>query len=104
MTHKINDIMQIFVKDFDPPFADGKSYYCIGFLYPKNRSIPIEDYFDFPHKQWTRMELLSDLHFSVLPPGLIFRTPLGDVMIVLQNKLFPLNQDFRPAVKKSRPP
>ena len=64
-------------------------FHCIGFLFGKFRSIDPEDYFDFCFKTWSRVELLSDLRFEVLPAGMLLHTPSGQLKCVLESKLIP---------------
>lgn len=71
-------------------------FHCIGFLFGKFRSIDPEDYFDFYFKTWSRLELLSDLRFEVLPQGTLLHTPSGQLRCILESKLIP----FEAALKR----
>ena len=50
-----------------------------------------QEYTDFWNMQWYRIELESDLKFGVLPEGLLIRCPGGEVRVVRNSKLVPLN-------------
>ena len=78
----------------DPPcptqaLLEQQLFHCIGFLFGKFCSIDPEDYFDFYFKTWSRLELLSDLRFQVLPAGMLLHTPSGQFKCVLESKLIP---------------
>ena len=66
-------------------------YRCLGFLYRKQRAVYPEDYFDFENKTWEFKELQQDLRFGVLPPGMLLRSPGGQVYVILNAKLVPLD-------------
>lgn len=85
----------------DPPgpnqeLLEQQLFHCIGFLFGKYRSIDPEDYFDFYFKTWSRVELLSDLRFEVLPQGTLLHTPSGQLKCVLESRLIP----FEAALKQ----
>ena len=71
------------------------TYKCIGFLFGNFRTVDPEDYLDFRHKTWQRIELVSDLRFGVLPPGILLRSPTGQPYIVLNSKMCPLDETFK---------
>ena len=71
-----------------------KTYKGMGFLYGKYQSVHPEDYFDFLNKTWPLIELQNDLRFGVLPSGMLIRTPDGQIRVVLNAKLFPVDENF----------
>ena len=66
-----------------------KYFYCIGFLYPNKRNVPVDDYFDFLYLKWHRHQLFSDLRCNVLPTGLLLQTPNDEIVLVVENELQP---------------
>ena len=70
-------------------------YKCLGFLYGKHQSVYPEDYFDFLNKTWLLIELQSDLRFGVLPSGMLIRSPGGQIYVVLNAKLVPLDSALK---------
>ena len=73
-----------------------KTYKCVGFLYGKYQSVYPEDYFDFLNKTWALIELKQDLRFGVLPSGMLLRSPGGQVYVVLNCQLVPLDAALKP--------
>ncbi|HII94316.1 MAG TPA: hypothetical protein HA367_01030, partial [Candidatus Methanofastidiosum sp.] len=43
------------------------------------------------HMQWYRIELDSDLKMEVLPSGLLLRSPRGEIVVVSNSELVPLD-------------
>jgi hypothetical protein len=66
-------------------------YVCLGFLFPQGERVDPQEYTDFWHMQWFRIEMESDLKFGVLPSSLLLKCPGGEVRIVLNSELVPLD-------------
>lgn len=65
-------------------------YTWCGFLLQHDPSIQIADYFDFRHKTWPRLELVSDLKFGSLPSGMLVRTKSEEIFMVEGKKIVPI--------------
>ena len=70
---------------------DPQRYQCLGFLFPRGEHVDTQEYTDFWHMQWYRIELESDLKMGVLPSGLLLRCPGGEVRVVRNSELVPLD-------------
>jgi hypothetical protein len=69
-------------------------YQCLGFLFPPGERVDPQEYTDFWHMQWYRIELESDLKLGVLPSGLLLRCPGGEVCVVRNSELVPLDGEL----------
>ena len=70
---------------------DPQRYQCLGFLFTPGEQVDPQDLNDFKHMQWYRIELESDLKMGVLPSGLLIRCPKGEVRVVRNSELVPLD-------------
>lgn len=70
---------------------DPQRYVCLGFLFTRSERVDPQEYADFWHMQWYRIELESDLKMGVLPSGLLLRSPKGEVCVVRNSELVPLD-------------
>jgi hypothetical protein len=69
-------------------------YQCLGFLFALGEQVDPQECTDFWQMQWFRIELKSDLKFGALPSGLLIRCPGGEVRVVLDSKLYPLDANL----------
>ena len=67
----------------------------LGFLFVKSRPKDLNEYSDFYSKDWDKIELVAGLRFGVLPPGLILRSPIGQLVVVMRNQLYQLAPDLK---------
>ena len=67
-------------------------YTCLGFLFMQDTHVDVQDYFDFHRMTWYLLDLRSDLKFEALPTGLLIRCPNGEVRIVVESQLYPLDE------------
>ena len=67
----------------------------LGLLFVKSRPKDLNEYSDFYSKDWDKIELVAGLRFGVLPPGLILRSPIGQLVVVLNNQLYSLAPDLK---------
>jgi hypothetical protein len=74
---------------------EAKLYTCLGFLFTGNTHVDPLEYFDFCHTTWYLLDLKSDLKFGVLPSGLLIRCPGGEVRIILDSKMYPLDAQLQ---------
>jgi hypothetical protein len=70
---------------------DPDRYQCLGFLFTRWQHVDPQEYADFWHMQWYRIELESDLKMEVLPSGLLLRSPKGEIVVVRNSALVPLD-------------
>lgn len=66
-------------------------YVCLGFLFTRGVHVDPQDVADFKHMQWYRIELDSDLKMGALPSGLLLRSPRGEIVVVRNSELVPLD-------------
>ena len=71
--------------------AAAERYVCLGFLFTRGVYVDPQDVDDFKHMQWYRIELESDLKMGVLPSGLLLRSPKGEIVVVRNSELVPLD-------------
>jgi len=71
---------------------EAKLYTSPGFLRIEGSVVDDQEYLDFRHTTWYLLDLKSDLKFGVLPSGLLIRCPNGEVRVVVDSKLFPLDE------------
>jgi len=57
--------------------------------------VDVQEYLDFRHVTWYLLDLKSDLKFGALPSGLLIRCPGGEMRIVLESKLHPLDAQMQ---------
>jgi len=79
--------------------AAAERYVCLGFLFTRWQQVDPQEYADFWHMQWYRIELESDLKMEVLPSGLLLRSPRGEVCVVRNSELVPLDGQLQEVVK-----
>jgi hypothetical protein len=65
-------------------------YTWCGFLLTDDPTIQITDYYDFRHKTWPRLELVSDLNFGPIPSGMLVRTKSEEIFMVEGKKIVPV--------------
>jgi hypothetical protein len=75
-------------------------YQCLGFMFTRGERVDPQEYTDFWHMQWYRIELDSDLKLGVLPSGLLIRCPGGEVCVVRNSDLVPLDGQFEVVEEK----
>jgi hypothetical protein len=73
---------------------EAELYSCLGFLFTGNTHVDPLEYFDLRHMTWYLVDLKSDLKFGALPSGLLIRCPGGETRIVLDSKLYPLDEQL----------
>ena len=73
---------------------DPDRYVSLGFLFPPGERVDPQEFTDFWHMQWYRIELESDLKMGVLPSGLLLRCPGGEVRVVHNSELVPLDGEL----------
>jgi hypothetical protein len=71
---------------------EAKLYTCPGFLLIEGSVVDVQEYLDFRHTTWYQLDLKSDLKFGVLPSGLLIRCPNGEVRVVVDSNLCPLDE------------
>jgi hypothetical protein len=67
----------------------------LGFLFVKSRPKDLNEYTDFYYKDWDKKEVVAGLRFGVLPAGLILRSPIGQLVVVMHNQLYQLAPDLK---------
>ena len=70
-------------------------YNTLGFLFVKSHPKDLNEYSDFYYKNWEGLEIADGLRFGVLPSGLILRSPISQLLVVMQSKIYPLTQELK---------
>jgi len=74
---------------------EAKLYTSPGFLRIEGSMVDDQEYLDFRHMTWYQLDLKSDLKFGVLPSGLLIRCPNGEVRVVVDSKLCPMDEKLQ---------
>ena len=89
--HLRGDIVRCEIHQARGVQVTNERYTCLGFLFTPGEWVDPQDVNDFKHMQWYRIELDSGLKMGVLPSGLLIKCPGGEVRVVRNSELVPLD-------------